>query len=85
MASFKKIIQVPLDDRLLEELDEASRDLKRSRAAVIREACREFLRLLRERKLDELYEEGYRRIPDEAAIGEAQLRMAPQVLPKEDW
>ena len=85
MASFNKIIQVPLDGGLLDELDKASRELKRSRSAVIREACREFLRLLRERKLDELYEDGYRRTPDDPAIGEAQLRMAAEVLPREDW
>jgi len=80
-----RIIQVPIDEPLLEALDEASQEQGTSRSALIRAACRDFLRHLRERKLDDLYEEGYRRIPHDPAVGEAQLRMAAEVLPQEDW
>jgi metal-responsive CopG/Arc/MetJ family transcriptional regulator len=80
-----KIIQVPIDEPLLEALDEASKEHGTSRAALVRTACRDFLRRWRERKLDEQYAEGYRRIPDDPAVGDAQLRMAAEVLPKEEW
>jgi len=80
-----RTIQVPIDEPLLEALDEASDEQGTSRSALIRAACREFLRLLHERKLDEQYVEGYRRIPDDPAVGEAQLRMLAEVLPEEEW
>jgi metal-responsive CopG/Arc/MetJ family transcriptional regulator len=85
MPSFDKIIQIPLDQELLAELDRASRERRSSRAALIREACRDWLRRLRERRLDEIYEEGYRRIPPDSAASEAQMKMLSEVLPEEDW
>ena len=80
-----KIIQVPIDDPLLDELDKASMEQRISRSALVRAACRDFLRRLRERKLDDLYEQGYRRIPEGAEAGEWQARATAEVLPKETW
>lgn len=85
MASFNKIIQVPLDQELLAELDEASRALKSSRSDLIRRACRDFLRKLQEAALDDAYERGYRQHPEEPAIAEAQAAMAAEILPEEAW
>lgn len=35
--------------------------------------------------LDEIYEAGYRRLPEDSELGEAQMALLDQVLPKEDW
>jgi metal-responsive CopG/Arc/MetJ family transcriptional regulator len=85
MSSFNKIIQVPLDEQLLAELDRASREGKRSRAALIREACQRYLRQLREAAQDDAYEQGYRRHPESPVIGEAQAAITAEVLPEEAW
>jgi hypothetical protein len=35
--------------------------------------------------LDDEYEAGYRRVPEEAAVGEMQVSLLPMVLPEESW
>jgi metal-responsive CopG/Arc/MetJ family transcriptional regulator len=81
----KKIIQVPIEDDLLGALDEASRSDRRSRADLIRQACRDYLQRRRSELLDRLYQEGYERVPEDAAVGETQLALLGQVLDKETW
>lgn len=81
----KKVIQVPIEDELLEALDEVSRSERRSRADLIRIACRDYLRRRRSQTLDRLYQEGYERVPEDSAIGEAQVALLGQVLGEETW
>jgi metal-responsive CopG/Arc/MetJ family transcriptional regulator len=80
-----KVIQVPMDEKLLEALDSLSKEEGRSRAALIREACRRYLQGLEDERLDQIYIEGYARIPEEPAIGEAQAALSARILPKEEW
>jgi metal-responsive CopG/Arc/MetJ family transcriptional regulator len=80
-----RIIQVPIDEPLLAALDEASQAVGSSRAALIRLACREYLRRIHEEALDDAYEEGYRRIPERPDLGESQVAMLKDVLPAEQW
>ena len=80
-----RIIQVPIDDELLESLDALSEARRQPRAALIREACRAYLAREEQRRLDEAYVEGYRRVPEDPAIGLAQAALAPEVLPAETW
>jgi metal-responsive CopG/Arc/MetJ family transcriptional regulator len=81
----KKVIQVPIDEDLLESLEEVSRQENRSRADLIRQACRDYLRRYRETVLDRLYQQGYERIPEDTSIGEAQLALAGAILDEETW
>lgn len=85
MTSSNRIVQVPIDENLLAQLDELSRAEGGSRSAVIRRACREYLRRVREDALDEVYERGYQRVPEDTAVGQAQASLAAQVLPEESW
>ena len=55
---------MPVSEKLLESLDEASKRREQSRAALIREACERLLKQLEDERLDREYEEGYRRIPE---------------------
>jgi len=80
-----KIIQVPMDDELLRELDLASRQRGVSRAALIRTASEEYLRRMDEEEADREYEEGYERVPEVADFAEAQAALLPYVWPKETW
>lgn len=81
-----KIIQVPVDDTLLESLDAVSRQRSQSRSALIREACREFMRKVDEEEQDRLYEESYRRFPEPAGESKALLELAAQAFdPDETW
>ena len=85
MVSSAKIVQVPMDEELLGSLDEVSRGQGTSRSAVIREACRQYLRRVRDELLDEVYEQGYQRAPEDAAVSGAQASLAARVLPEESW
>jgi metal-responsive CopG/Arc/MetJ family transcriptional regulator len=80
-----RIIQVPMDDELLASLDALAKQQGQPRARVIREACQEYLAQQEDRRLDEIYAEGYRRIPEDPAIGLAQAIMAAEVLSNEEW
>ncbi len=85
MTSSDKIVQVPMDIELLAALDELSHAQRSSRSALIRKACRQYLQRVREERLDDAYERGYRQIPEDAVIGEAQTTIAAHVLPEESW
>jgi hypothetical protein len=81
----KKIIQIPIDEELLEQIDETSRVLAESRAAFIREACRLRLRSLEGSKLDRIYVEGYQRMPENTAWAKVGAELLSRRLPKEKW
>lgn len=81
----KKVIQVPVDEELLVALDETSRKQNKARAELIREACQRYLERVESEELDRLYKEGYQRVPEEPELGEAQIGLAGEILPKESW
>jgi len=81
----KKVIQVPFDDRLLTELNTLSKQQRKTRSELIREACARYVADVEEAELDRIYVEGYRKIPDDPAFGEALEKMAAEVLPEEKW
>lgn len=61
----KKVIQIPIEDDLLEGIDETAKAMATSRAAFIREACKLRLRGLHTQALDRRYEAGYRKHPEQ--------------------
>jgi len=81
----KKVIQVPVDEKLLGALDRTSRKQNKARAELIREACQRYLTQMESEELDRLYQQGYERLPEEPKLGEAQLGLAGQILPEESW
>jgi len=81
----KKVIQVPINDGLLQELDSLSRKRRKSRSELIREACQCYLQQVTEAELDEIYQQGYEKVPEELEIGEAQVALTTQITPKESW
>ncbi|MBI2850794.1 MAG: ribbon-helix-helix protein, CopG family [Chloroflexi bacterium] len=81
----KKIIQVPVDEELLKDLDRLSKKQRKARSEVIREACVIYLARVKEEELDRIYREGYKRIPEDPAEIEALTALASEVLPKEEW
>jgi metal-responsive CopG/Arc/MetJ family transcriptional regulator len=85
MAKSKKIIQVPIEDDLLERIDATAGVVAESRAAFIREACKQRLKNLRAKELDRLYSEGYRKKPEELGWAEASVKLLSRRMPKEKW
>lgn len=81
----KKIIQVPMEDSLLIALDSLGKRSGRPRAGLIREAVSRYLAELKAEELDAIYQEGYRKIPDDTAMAEAQVKMLGGILPEESW
>ena len=81
----KKVIQVPVDEDLLENLDNLSKKQQRARSEVIRHACERYLQQINDEELDILYQQGYIRVPEEPTVGEAQTSMTAEVLPEESW
>ncbi len=80
-----KVIQIPIDDELLEDLARLSREERQSRSEVIRRACRDYVKAREREELDRIYEEGYRRIPETSDSGESQLALLNEVLADESW
>jgi metal-responsive CopG/Arc/MetJ family transcriptional regulator len=81
----KKIIQVPIDDGLLERIDATAGAVAESRAAFIREACKQRLKSFEAKELDRRYVEGYQKRPEELDWAEASVRLLSKRLPKEKW
>ena len=81
----KRIIQVPVDEELLQALDQISGKLNKARAEVIRQACKHYLTQMKREELDRLYQQGYEKVPEEPELAEAQINLAGQILSKEPW
>lgn len=60
----KKVIQVPIPQDLLAQLDAAAEQRGESRASFIREACTEYIASSRRADLVRQYIEGYTRFPE---------------------
>ena len=81
----KKVIQVPVDEDLLRELDSLSKKQRKARSELIRQACLSYLRQAEHEELDRLYQQGYMRIPEEPEVGEVQVTMSGEFMSKESW
>lgn len=81
----KKVIQVPVDEKLLISLDQVSKKQRKSRSELIRRACERYLGQIESEELDRVYQQGYERLPEETETGEAQISLASEILAKESW
>ena len=81
----KKIVQVPIEDDLLERIDATAGVVAESRAAFIREACKQRLKSLHAQELERQYADGYRKKPEELAWAETSVKLLSRRLPKEKW
>ena len=73
-----KIIQVPMDERVLKELDEAAACDGKARAVLVRQAVERMLRKRKFEDWDRLERESYEREPDDVREVEPWVRM-------QDW
>jgi len=81
----KIVIQVPFDEELLDKLSKMSKKQHAARAEIIRRACRHFVERIEREELDSIYQESYRKMPENPALGQSQVSMLNRVLSKEDW
>jgi len=81
----KKVIQVPVDEELLKDLDNLSKKQRKARSEVIRQACQIYLRQAKQEEMDRLYQQGYEKIPEEAGLGEAQVAVVGEIMSRESW
>ncbi|MBI2492974.1 MAG: hypothetical protein HYV94_12905 [Candidatus Rokubacteria bacterium] len=80
-----RIIQVPMDIALLEQVDAAAGRVAESRAAYIRGACRQRLTSEEAAALDRRYVEGYRRTPEQEAWGRLGAQLLARRLLGDRW
>jgi metal-responsive CopG/Arc/MetJ family transcriptional regulator len=85
MVMAKKVIQVPIDEELLEELDNLSQKQRKARAEVIRNACLIYLKQIKEDYLDNSYRQGYLKIPEKPDTGKAQIALSGELFTREEW
>jgi metal-responsive CopG/Arc/MetJ family transcriptional regulator len=81
----KKVIQVPIDEDLLKDLNILSKKQRKARSEVIREACAIYLRRVESEELNRLYQQGYIDIPEEPEAGDIQIAISPEVVSGESW
>ena len=81
----KRVIQVPIDEEFLKDLNSLSKKQRKTRAELIRQACLIYLKRVKDEELDKIYQRGYMRIPEEPEAGEVQVSMSSEILSKEPW
>ena len=81
----KKVIQVPVDEELLSDLDSLSQKQHKARAELIRQACLSFLQRAKNEELDRVYRQGYMRKPEKPELGETQVAISGEFLSREPW
>jgi hypothetical protein len=84
-SKINKIIQVPMEEELLKQIDATAGIVAESRAAFIREACQQRLKSLHDKELDRLYIEGHQRRPENIDWAESSAKLLSKRLPKEKW
>ncbi len=83
-----KIIQVPVPEDLLRQLDELSERRDQSRSALIREACAIYVANLEEAEAVRRYIRSYEEMPEteeEKEWAELGTQLAAEVWGEEDW
>jgi hypothetical protein len=80
-----KVINLAMGEGLLKRLSREAKARGLTRAALIGEACQDYLERFREAELDRRYVAGYRRYPESAAVGKTGEILAAKVWPREDW
>jgi hypothetical protein len=80
-----KIIQVPMQEELLNQIDATAGIVAESRSAFIREACQQRLKSLRAKELDRLYIEGHQSRPENLDWAESSAKLLSKRLPREKW
>lgn len=81
----KKIIQVPVDEELLRDLDNLSKKQRKARSELVRQACMRYLQQAKNEELDRLYREGYTKVPEKPEIAEMQASISGEVFSGESW
>jgi metal-responsive CopG/Arc/MetJ family transcriptional regulator len=85
MSRSTKIIQVPMEEELLKQIDETAGVVAESRSAFIREACQQRLKSLKAKELDRLYIEGHQKHPENVDWARSSAKLLSKRLPKEKW
>ena len=83
MAASTENLVLTLPPELGSKLRALAEAERRTPEEVVAEACRAHLDATQNGALDDRYEDGYRRVPEDDAEAEAVVRIAP--LPPEDW
>jgi metal-responsive CopG/Arc/MetJ family transcriptional regulator len=85
MAKSTKIIQVPIEEKLLKQIDATAGMVAETRSAFIREACQQRLKSLQAKELDRLYIEGHQKYPEDVDWAQSSAKLLSKRLPKEKW
>ncbi len=83
-----KIIQVPVPEELLRQLDELSERRDQSRSALIREACATYIASLKEAEADRRYIRSYTETPEteeEKEWAELGAKMLAEFTAGDEW
>ena len=81
--SEKFSVSLPWED--YQDMESSRKAAGHSRSAFVLEAIRRWKEARKKERLIETYEAGYRRIPEDPALAEAQARPAVDALPEEEW
>lgn len=81
----KKVIQVPVDEELLKNLNTLSKKQCKTRSELIRQACLSYLQRVKDEDMDKIYQLGYKKVPEEPEMGEIQVSISGEFLPRESW
>ena len=81
----KKVIQIPFDEELLKNLNSFSKKQRKARAEIVRQACSRYLHQVENEDLDRIYQQGYKRIPEQSETGEGQIAISGEILSAESW
>jgi hypothetical protein len=80
-----KVIQVPMEEELLKQIDAIAGSVAESRVEFIREACQQRLKSLHAKELHRLYIEGHQSHPEGLDWAESSAKLLSKRLPKEKW
>jgi hypothetical protein len=84
MAKSTKVIQIPMEEELLKQIDATAGVVAESRSAFIREACQQRLKSLQAKELDR-YIEGHQKHPEDIDWAQSSAKLLSKRLPKEEW
>ncbi|MEQ8187204.1 MAG: hypothetical protein ABRQ39_04475 [Candidatus Eremiobacterota bacterium] len=80
-----KMIQVPMNNELANDIINIAKERGESRAEIIRKACQAYISAIKEKNMEEIYREGYKNVPEDMKMANISSEIYANLASDEEW
>jgi metal-responsive CopG/Arc/MetJ family transcriptional regulator len=80
-----KMVQVPMSNELANDIIKIAKETGESRAEIIRKACQSYISYIKEKNMEEIYIDGYKKIPEDVNMAQVSSEIYANLASGEEW